>query len=106
MPRKLNTPHNRGILPVPTLIRGKQSKSPILDYFKSNEIMMNRISGATGKNSIKLNGTMTQANKEDSVGDIETVEKKTLNFINPEKFIVQNNFIPQPSILLNLGTSA
>ena len=24
-----------------------------------------------------------------------------LNFINPEKFIIQNNFIPQPSILMN-----
>ena len=27
-------------------------------------------------------------------------EKTALNFINPEKFIVQNNFIPVPSILM------
>ena len=55
MPRKLNTPHSRGILPAPTHIRGKQSKSPILDYLKTNEIMMNRINRATAtsKNSNK-----------------------------------------------------
>jgi hypothetical protein len=28
-------------------------------------------------------------------------DSKPLNFINPEKFIVQNNFIPVPSILMN-----
>lgn len=32
-------------------------------------------------------------------------KKKTLNFINPEKFIVQNNFIPVPSILMNQTAS-
>ncbi len=32
----------------------------------------------------------------------EAIKKDTaLSFINPEKFIVQNNFIPVPSILMN-----
>jgi len=73
--------------------------------------MMNRISRATSKNSnLQSTNAAQPNNSKDESGAaspaaavIDTVEKKILTFVNPEKFIVQNNFIPQPSILLNQG---
>mmetsp|Transcript_22516 Transcript_22516/g.27816 ORF Transcript_22516/g.27816 Transcript_22516/m.27816 type:complete len:113 (-) Transcript_22516:1985-2323(-) len=112
----MNTPHSRSILPVPTIIRGKQSKSPILDYIKGNEFIKNCINRAQSKNSNPKNHN-TNASKvvadeaSTSIPSPMAVqspanndgEKKSpkLSFVNPEKFIVQNNFIPVPSILMN-----
>ena len=68
LPRNLNTPHNRSILPAPTQIRGKQSKSPILDYIKGNEFIKKRISRVNNKNSCSKNqgSTLSKITDEDA----------------------------------------
>ena len=72
LPRNLNTPHNRSILPAPAQIRGKQSKSPMLDYIKGNEFIKKRISRVNSKNAA-TNSKQSNLSKVAPIDEISNV---------------------------------
>ena len=74
------------MLPAPKNIRGLYNNSPLLDYLKGQEFLKSRQSQANTttdpETSLKHPGAAEEGEKT------PTYEIKSLNFINPERFIV------------------